>query len=121
MKKLTKFVTITLALFPAVVLAQLTNTTRLISRIGDLVRTLILVVAGIALLVFFWGLAKFILKVGGDEKAVDQGKALMKWGLIALFIMMSVWGIIRFFQNGLLPWGNLAPPPGIGGGGTLTI
>lgn len=50
--------------------------------------------SGLALLVFFWGLAKFIFKVGEDEKAVADGKNLMKWGIIALFVLVSFWSII---------------------------
>jgi|SRR3989338_322212 len=81
----------------------------LIIAVGGLINPLIVILVGAALLVFFWGLAKFIFRVGGDEKAVEGGKRLMIWGLIALFIMISVWGIIRFMQNALLlplPSGN---------------
>ena len=57
------------------------------------------VLGGVAVLVFFWGLVKFILAIGGDEKAVSQGRTLMVWGTIALFIMISLWGIIRFLHS----------------------
>ena len=81
----------------------------LITAVGGLINPLIVILVGVALLVFFWGLAKFIFRVGGDEKAVEGGKRLMGWGLLALFVMLSVWGIIRFMQNALLlplPSGN---------------
>src|SRR3989344_308746 len=81
----------------------------------DLIRTALPVITGLALMVFFWGLAKFIFRVGGDEKAVEGGKRLMIWGLLALFVMISVWGIIRFMQNALL-----LPLPGSGGSPILT-
>ena len=87
----------------------------LITAVGGLINPLIVILVGVALLVFFWGLAKFIFRVGGDEKAVEGGKRLMIWGLIALFIMISVWGIIRFMQNALL-----LPLPGSGGSPILT-
>ncbi|MEK7175868.1 MAG: hypothetical protein AAB695_00645 [Patescibacteria group bacterium] len=116
MNKLAKTLTMVgLTVFPIVALAQLTRTETLITRVGTLARQLVLVVAGIALLFFFWGLAQFIFKVRGDEKAVDQGKALMKWGLIAFFVMLSVWGIVRFFQGELLPGVDFSPPPGLFG------
>ncbi len=74
-----------------------TNFGQFINIFLDLIQTVIPVVAGLALLIFFWGLFKFIFRVGsGDEKAVGEGKNLMIWGLIALFIMVSVWGILRF-------------------------
>ena len=87
----------------------------LITAVGGLINPLIVILVGAALLVFFWGLAKFIFRVGGDENAVEGGKRLMIWGLIALFVMISVWGIIRFMQNALL-----LPLPGSGGSPILT-
>ena len=57
------------------------------------VNLLIPVVVSLALLVFFWGLAKFMLSAG-DETGVQEGKQLMLWGTIALFIMVSIFGIV---------------------------
>lgn len=90
--------------------AQLTGVKDLISAFGGLINQLIVIVVAVALLVFLWGLAKFIFRVSGDEKAVEEGKRIMIWGLIALFIMVSVWGIIGFFQGSLLPGGGPSTP-----------
>ena len=86
----------TILTLPLIVSAQLSGTGGLIDQAGTLVNQLTILVAGVALLVFFWGLAKFILKIGGDAKAVAEGKQLMIWGVIALFVMVSIWGIIYF-------------------------
>ncbi len=97
MNKLTKFIPVGLLLLPITAFAQ----GRIVFLMADLrfiINTLTIVVAGVALLVFFWGLAMFIFKVGGDETAVKEGKTLMIWGIIALFVMVSIWGIIRFAQ-----------------------
>lgn len=68
----------------------------LIKIILDLIKLAVPVLVGIALLVFFLGLTKFIFRLGGDEKAVTEGKSLIIWGLVALFIMVSIWGLLRF-------------------------
>ena len=73
-----------------------TNFSELVDIFLDLTRTALPVIFGLAFLVFLWGLAKFIFRIGGDEKAVGEGKSLMVWGLIALFVMMSFWAIIAF-------------------------
>ena len=78
-----------------------TNFSELVGIFLQLIRLAIPITAGIALLAFIWGLIKFISRVGGDEKAVTEGKKLMIWGLIALFLMMSIWGILRFFSISL--------------------
>jgi hypothetical protein len=77
-------------------LTRTSNFSDIIYIFLDLIALLIPVIASLALLVFFWGLVKFIFRVGGDEKAVGDGKKLMIWGLVALFIMVSIWGILRF-------------------------
>lgn len=107
-----------LVLLPYVAYAQLTDTGRLIDRVGYLIGRLTIVVGAIALLVFFWGLVKFISKAGG-ETGIEEGKNIMKWGILALFVMISIWGIIRFMQSEL-NLRNFAPMqlqvPGQGGG-----
>ncbi len=68
------------------------------------------IVVGLALLYFFWGLAKYILAQGNDENKED-GKMIMVWGIIALFVMVSVWGII----------GLLGQTTGVDSGGTINL
>ncbi|OHA89452.1 MAG: hypothetical protein A3C70_02960 [Candidatus Zambryskibacteria bacterium RIFCSPHIGHO2_02_FULL_43_14] len=67
----------------------------------NLIQATLPLLMGLSLLVFVWGLVKFISRAGGDEKAVTDGKKLMMWGLIALFVMISIWGILRFFYSSL--------------------
>ncbi len=47
----------------------------------------------VALLVFFWGLVEFIYKAGSDEGR-ETGKRNMLWGIVGMFIMITVYGII---------------------------
>ena len=111
MKKYRNILIATILFAPSIALAQLTGVKDLIKAIGGLINPLIGILVGVALLVFFWGLVRFIFHVGGDEKAVEEGKRIMTWGLIAFFVMISVWGIIAFVQGELLPGGNSAPNP----------
>ncbi|MCI0619847.1 pilin [Candidatus Wolfebacteria bacterium] len=89
------------ALLPvATVHAQLGNIEDIVDGIGRIVSLLTPIVVGIALLAFFWGLAKFIFSAG-DEEARKAGKQIMIYGIIALFIMISIWGIVRFIGDAL--------------------
>lgn len=54
----------------------------------------------IAVLVFFWGLVKFLFKAG-DEKSHEEGRNRMIWGIIALFVLTSIWGIVYYIQSDL--------------------
>jgi hypothetical protein len=106
-----------LFLFPMFAFAQqLSNVTRLISSIRGIVDILIPLVAALALLYFFWGLAKFILATGnGDEDAREKGKNIMIWGIVGLFVIVSVWGLVRFVGDALdIGTPQTQPIPGIG-------
>jgi hypothetical protein len=104
--KHTKFAIPTLAALalvaPALAHAQLgqgvSNIQRIIEQLGSIVNTLIPIVFAIALLVFFWGLVKFIL-AAGSEDAKETGRRLMIGGLIALFVMSAVWGIVKLIAQ----------------------
>lgn len=74
------------------------NFSQLVGIFKDLIYLTLPVLEGLALLVFIWGLVKFIWKAG-DEKSHEEGIALMKWGLLALFVMLSFTAIIAFFYG----------------------
>ncbi len=64
------------------------------------INSLLPVIVGATLLVFFWGLAK-VIRGSGDEKVIEEGKSLMKWGILALFVMVSFIGIINLITGDL--------------------
>jgi len=112
---------LTLSLLPTVAFAQtgpinLQNIRGAIFQVGELINILLPIVVALALLFFFWGLAKFIL-ASGDEDAKDEGKRIMIWGVLALFVMASVWGLVAFFGNltGVGQGETLRFVPGVGG------
>jgi len=93
-----KFIIPALALLPAVASAQqLGNLRNLLTSIGDLVELALPIVVAIGLLVFFWGLVRFIF--AGADETKQAGRQLMIWGIVALFVMVSVWGLVRFIGN----------------------
>lgn len=60
--------------------------------------TLIPLIVALALFLFFWGLVKFIWN-SGDESSIKQGRDLMIWGVVVLFVMVSVFGILSLLSN----------------------
>jgi len=70
------------------------------------------IVVALALLYFFWGLATYILNASDEEKKKD-GKNIMIWGILALFIMVSVWGIINVVRDTFNLDDNQINVPGI--------
>ena len=99
---------------PLVALAQTPDLAPLqifIINVGRIVGMLVPILIGAALIVFFWGLVVYLFKQ--DHKA---GRQLMLWGLITLFVMVAVWGIVRLGASALgVQLGGNAPAPGIPG------
>lgn len=105
-----KFIIAALAFAPALASAQsLGNIEGLLTSVGNLVDLALPIVVALALLAFFYGLAKLIW---GGAEAVAEGKTLMIWGVVALFVMVSVWGLVRFVGDafGIEEGGSVTPP-----------
>ncbi len=86
---------------PVLVGAQeLTNVRTFLLSVGRLIDLALPMVIALALLYFFWGLAKFVLSAG-NEVDKDKGRNMMIWGLVALFVMVSVWGLVAFIGRAL--------------------
>lgn len=77
---------------------ELRNLQDVIKMFIELGAKIIPFLATLAFLVFIWGVAKFI-KASGDGKEVKESKNLLIWGVIGLFIMVSIWGIIAWLQR----------------------
>ncbi len=93
------------------VIAAAANFDTLINDVSVWVRILTGILASLALLAFFWGLVKYIWAAGNSESK-ESGKKIMVGGVIALFVLFSVFGIVRFLQSTFGVGGNndMRPP-----------
>jgi uncharacterized membrane protein len=69
-----------------------------LTEFGEAVTFLVPLAISIALLFFIWGLAQFIL-ASGDEAAKDEGKRKMFWGVVALFFIVTAWGLVELVRE----------------------
>src|SRR3989344_9646207 len=52
----------------------------------------------IAVFIVVWGIFQFILN-SGDEEARKSGRSKILWGIVGIFLMLSVWGLINILVN----------------------
>lgn len=109
-----KIIAVVMVASPMFAFAQvpLSGVGDLADQFGSLVNTLIPILMGVAVLVFFWGLIKYIASAS-DEANKESGKTLMIWGMVALFVMVALWSILGFVQTQLGITGtveNSTPP-----------
>jgi len=78
--------------------------------IDTILNPLILLIIGAALVVFLWGVLKYVSKGDAPEER-SKGAALMFYGIIGLFVMVSVWGLVNIVVKSF--FGTSAPtqPP----------
>ena len=73
----------------------------LVKRVNKFVINPILVLLfAAALMYFLYGLFEFLSNTGSEEKRTI-GKEHMLWGIIGMFIMMSVFAIMQIIMNTL--------------------
>jgi FtsH-binding integral membrane protein len=76
------------------------NFCSLVGSIIGVINVLVPIVVTIALIVFFWGLVLYIYHAA-DQHAHSSGRDMIIWGLIGIFVISCVWGIIKFFSVAL--------------------
>lgn len=64
-----------------------------------LINPAILVIFAAGFLLFIWGLVQFLLALNKSGTEYDEGKQHMLWGIVGMFIMASVYGIIALIDN----------------------
>jgi hypothetical protein len=103
MKNITKILAAGSVALPFMAFAQNANNANfgwinsLIQQVGTVITNLIPLLIAIALLVFIWGVVKFIS--AADDSARDDGKKKMIWGIVGLFVIISVWGLVALLRQ----------------------
>jgi hypothetical protein len=100
MKKLISTVTTSTALFlvPLFASAQsLEPLSNLITAANGVVNRLVPLAITLAMLAFFWGMIRYIYKKSKND--TKQGRDLMIYGIIAIFVMVSIWGLVSLLQS----------------------
>ena len=97
----TYFIAILLSAFPVVANAQAATTLQAFANsIAQLLNAGAILLITATIVVYFYGIASNIFKVSQGEAKADFSKYLMS-GIIALFLMVSIWGVIRVLQYSL--------------------
>jgi hypothetical protein len=109
MKKTSAVLATSLFVFPLVASAQ--NAQSILNTFASLVNQLIPLALAVALLVFFWGLIQYIWKSPSSE-GHQKGVQTMVAGIVGLFFMVSVWGIVSILNRtfGVSSGGSQQPP-----------
>lgn len=73
---------------------------QLVGKIIGIINLVIPVLISVALVFFIIGLVRYIYE-SADAHGHTEGKNLIVWGLVAMFILVSVWGILSVMREAL--------------------
>lgn len=79
---------------PFVAFAQTLQT--VLATVSNILGILVPILITLAVIVFFWGLIQYLM---GDMEEKAKARTIMIWGVIALFVMVSVFGLIQLLGN----------------------
>lgn len=67
-----------------------------LTTVSSLVNMVVPIILTLAIIYFMWGLLQYLTKAGEEQaKARDQ----MIWGIVAIAVMVSIWGLVGILQS----------------------
>lgn len=106
-----------ISLLPIVALAQgnFQNLVSLAEAALDIINIVLVIVFVIAILVFAWGIVKY-LTAAGDPTKIKDARGFLWWGILGVFILAAMFGIVQFIGTSLgidTSGGGTIEPPGV--------
>jgi succinate dehydrogenase/fumarate reductase cytochrome b subunit len=83
------------------------------SSVGDIInmgtcillKSVVPLLFALAIVAFVWGIIQYFLNPENEEKK-KKGKSYMIWGLIALFVMVTMWALVAVLSDTFFGEGN---------------
>jgi uncharacterized membrane protein YidH (DUF202 family) len=74
--------------------------------LGDLIsyvtciisKSVIPLIFSLAIVCFVWGVVQYVINADSEEKRA-KGRSFMIWGIVALAVMVSIWGLVRILSG----------------------
>ncbi|MEK7541263.1 MAG: hypothetical protein AAB533_00205 [Patescibacteria group bacterium] len=106
-----------LSLLPVAAVAQgnLQNVINLSEAALDVINIALVIVFVLAILVFGWGIVKY-LTAAGDPTKVKEARGFLWWGILGVFVLAAMFGIVQFVGQSVgitTEGGGSLEPPGV--------
>lgn len=94
-----KIIASIVAFAPAVAFAQqqITDVNGLTTRLTNLGNTFIQILIAFAVIWIIYNVVRYIVKADSEDKGPIRSAIL--WGIVGLFVILSIWGLVRILSN----------------------
>lgn len=94
------------------------DATSVLTKVKGWVDILLPLSFSVVFLAFVYGVIRFLMS-GSDTNKKEEAKNRLLWGVVAMFVVVTIWGIVAFLQGtfGIAnPTGNTVNPPSVNTG-----
>lgn len=98
-------------LIPSLALAQSVTFNSTLLKISDIIKALSIIIVSIAVLVFMWGILKYV--IAKDEESQKEARGVMLYGIIVIFVMVSVVGLVNVLKDSIGLSNTALPAPAL--------
>ena len=100
------------AVASAQALSEITNVNTLSNRLLGIGSVFTYILVSLAVIYIIWNVVQYFIKPSeGDRK--DAGMNIL-WGIIGLFVIVSIWGLVNIFTNTFKTAPTNQPIPNLG-------
>lgn|SRR3989344_4704327 len=94
MKKIASFAITGLSFVPFLAYAQFTPVEGILATVQRVLNLIIPILITLGIIYFIWGVIQYV--TAKDEDKQKEARSTMIYGIIGLFVIVSIWGLIRF-------------------------
>ena len=89
-----------LSILPFVAFAQTTFAELVTGTLLPLLQLMSIVIIALTVLFILWNGVQMIMEADNAQKKADS-RSMMMWGVVMLFVMVGMWGIVEIMQRTL--------------------
>lgn len=83
-------------------IAQLSLAGFIAAIIRNIIQPVIVLIFALAIMYFLWNVAQFIQNIDNKDE-IEKFKKNAVWGIVAIFVMASMWGLVQILINSFVP------------------
>jgi len=94
-----KLIALTLSLAPVAVFAQqITDANGLTAKITNIGNTIVVLLISFSVIWIIVNVVRYLI-AGADSTARKEGGMSILWGVVGLFVILSIWGLVAILSN----------------------
>ncbi len=93
-----KLIGLTISLAPSLAFAQqITDINSATTKFTNLGNTFVTILISISVIYIIWSVVRYLIAGGEDDR--KKGRDAIIWGVVGLFVILSIWGLVNILRR----------------------